>query len=80
MEALKFVRTVDDDALVIPMPTSYRGQEVEVIVLKKAEATPDKPELTLEEKLAVLKQYEGIFARSEWNPGPDFEDQMYLQE
>lgn len=78
MEALKFVRKVDNDTLVIPMPTSYRGQEVEVIVLKKAE--PEKPELTLEEKLAIVKQYAGIFANSEWQPGPDFEDEMYTQE
>ncbi len=78
MDALKFIRTVDNDALVIPMPTSYRGQEVEVIVLKKE--SPVKPDLSLEEKLAILKQYEGIFANSEWQPGPDFEDEMYTQE
>lgn len=80
MEALKFIRTVDNDALVIPMPTSYRGQEVEVIVLKKAETKPEEPELTKEEKLAILKKYEGIFAKSDWQPGPDFEDEMYTQE
>lgn len=80
MEALKFVRTVDDDALVIPLPTSYRGQEVEVIVLKKVEALTEKPALTKEEKLAAIQKFKGIFSNSEWQPGPDFEDEMYTQE
>ncbi|GAB3991841.1 hypothetical protein GCM10028807_23110 [Spirosoma daeguense] len=78
MEALRFVQRVTDDTLVLPMPPSYREQEVEVIVLKKE--TPKKPELTVEEKLAILRQYEGIFANSKWQPGPDFEDEMYTQE
>lgn len=71
MEALKFFGKVDDDTLVIPMPMSYRGQEVEVIVLKKAEAESEQPALTKDEKLAVIRQYAGIFANSEWQPGPD---------
>lgn len=78
MDALKFVRKVDNDTLVIPMPASYRDQEVEVIVLKKESVS--KPDLSIAEKLAILKQYEGIFANSEWQPGPDFEDEMYTQE
>lgn len=78
MEALKFIRTVDNDALIIPMPSSYRGQEVEVIVLKKE--SPVKPDLSLEEKLATLRKFRGIFSNSEWQPGPDFEDEMYTQE
>ena len=78
MDALKFVRRVDNDTLVLPMLASYRDQEVEVIVLKK-EGEP-KPILTTAEKLAVIKQFAGIFANSEWQPGPDFEDEMYTQE
>ena len=76
MEALRFVKRVTNDTLVLPMPPSYKEQEVEVVVTIKEK----KPELTVEEKLAVLKKYEGIFANSEWQPGPDFEDEMYLQE
>lgn len=76
MEALRFVQRVTNDTLVLPMPPSYKEQEVEVVVTIKEK----KPELTAEEKLAVLKKYEGIFANSEWQPGPDFEDEMYLQE
>ncbi|GAB4029622.1 hypothetical protein [Spirosoma gilvum] len=76
MEALRFIQRVTDDTLVLPMPPSYREQEVEVIVLKK-EPSP-KPELTVEEKLAILKKYEGSFPK--WEPGPDFEDEMYTQE
>lgn len=75
MDALKFIRTVDNDALVIPMPTSYRGQEVEVIVLKKAEAKPEEPELTQEEKLAILKKYEGSFPK--WNPDFDMDEEIW---
>ena len=78
MDALKFVRKVDNDTLVIPMPASYRDQEVEVIVLKK-EIEPN-PEVTLEEKLATLRKFRGIFSNSEWQPGPDFRDEMYIQE
>jgi hypothetical protein len=76
MEALRFVKRVTDDTLILPMPPSYKEQEVEVVVTIKEK----KRELTTEEKLAILKRYEGIFANSEWQPGPDFEDEMYLQE
>ncbi|WP_421825415.1 hypothetical protein [Larkinella sp.] len=71
MEALKFVQRVTDDTLVLPMPPSYREQEVEVIVLKK-ESAP-KPELTKEEKLKILRKYRGTLPK--WEPGPDFEDE-----
>lgn len=73
MEALKFVRKVDNDTLVIPMPASYRDQEVEVIVLKKE--SPVKPALSLEEKLAILKQFEGSFPK--WNPDFDMDEEIW---
>lgn len=73
MDALKFFRKVDDDTLVIPMPSSYRGQEVEVIVLKKE--APVKPDLSLEEKLAILKQFEGSFPK--WNPDFDMDEEIW---
>lgn len=73
MEALRFIQRVTDGTLVLPMPPSYQEQEVEVIVLKKE--TSLKPNVTVEEKLAILKKYEGSFP--EWEPGPDFEDEMY---
>lgn len=75
MEALKFIRRVDNDALVIPMPVSYRGQEVEVIVLKKIEATSEKQELSLDEKLAILKRYEGSFPK--WEPDFDMDEEIW---
>ncbi|WP_080055523.1 hypothetical protein [Spirosoma aerolatum] len=61
MEALQFIQRVTDDTLVLPMPPSYREQEVEVIVLKKEPSL--KPELTVEEKLAILKKYERSFPK-----------------
>lgn len=76
MEALRFVQRVTNDTLVLPMPPSYKEQEVEVVVTIKEK----KPELTVEEKLAILRKHKGIFANSEWQPGPDFEDEMYTQE
>ncbi|MBN8825719.1 MULTISPECIES: hypothetical protein [unclassified Spirosoma] len=76
MEALRFVQRVTDDTLVLSMPASYREQEVEIIVRRKETAA--KPKLTVEEKLAILKKYEGSFPK--WEPGPDFEDEMYTQE
>ena len=73
MDALKFVRRVDNDTLVLPMPASYRDQEVEVIVLKK-EPTP-KPALSVEEKLAILTRYEGSFPK--WEPDFDMDQEMW---
>lgn len=78
MEAIRFIQKVTDDTLVIPLPVSFREQEVEVIVLKTN--TASKPELTAEEKLAVLRKFKGIFSNSTWQPGLDFEDELYTQE
>ncbi len=70
---MKFVRKVDNDTLVIPMPASYRDQEVEVIVLKKESLV--KPDLSLDEKLAILKQFEGSFPK--WNPDFDMDEEIW---
>ncbi|WP_020601291.1 hypothetical protein [Spirosoma panaciterrae] len=76
MEPLRFVQRVTNDTLVLPMPPSYREQEVEIIVLKK-EPSP-KPELTLEEKLAILRKHKGSMP-AKLDPQIDLDEEWYLQ-
>lgn len=79
MDTLKYIRRVDENnRLTLELPDSFRQQEVEVEVsiVKKTE---DKPvsEMTKEEKLAILKKYEGSWPN--WIPDVDLEDEWYRQ-
>ncbi|GAB3954118.1 hypothetical protein GCM10028805_39010 [Spirosoma harenae] len=76
MEALRFIQRVTDDTLVLPMPPSYREQEVEVIVLKKV--TSPRPELTVEEKLAILRKHKASMP-AKLDPQIDLDEEWYLQ-
>ena len=77
METLKYVRRVDENnRLTLELPDSFREQEVEVSIVKKVERKPAS-EMTKEEKLAILKKYEGSWPN--WTPDVDLEDEWYRQ-
>ncbi len=77
MKTLKYIRRVDENnRLTLELPDSFRQQEVEVSIVKKAERKPAS-EMTKEEKLAVLKKYEGSWPN--WIPDVDLEDEWYRQ-
>lgn len=77
METLKYNRRVDrNNRLTLELPESFRDQEVEVSIVKKTEQKPVS-EMTKEEKLAILKKYEGSWPN--WVPDVDLEDEWYKQ-
>lgn len=77
METLKYVRRVDENnRLTLELPDSFREQEVEVSIVKKTEHKPTS-EMKKEEKLAILKKFEGSWPN--WVPDVDLEDEWYRQ-
>lgn len=77
METLKYTRRVDENnRLTLELPDSFREQEVEVRIVKKTENKPAS-EMTKEEKMAILKTYEGSWPK--WVPDVDLEDEWYRQ-
>lgn len=77
METLKYVRRVDENnRLTLDLPDSFREQEVEVSIVRKTERKPAS-EMTKEEKLVILKKYEGSWPN--WTPDVDLEDEWYRQ-
>lgn len=84
METIKYNRRVNEDTkLTLDLPESFRGKEVEIIVIEKlaGDSTSEavsRGKLSFEERTAIVANHKGSMP-AYLNPNIDLEEEWYQQ-